>query len=236
MSRPTRPQTAEYIIAVGNLTKVLTEAWSLIVLEPANLRREVSRLLAELREFQLRFNVAIRLLVGDSLLSTGSVFWCSAAPAYQTPTEKFVQTLPQVSIISLLDEDNIVPKCNICRNPFAEQLAQASLTNNSGENQPGITEVPAETAESDVFIEIPVQLPCGHVFGKKCISSWITSCIDSHPPTCPSCRVVVEGFEAPVPRAGRDFYEEVIKVLCPQILDSDLDMDEVLDLLVGNGG
>lgn len=227
---PTRPQTAEYITAVRNITQVLTESWRLITSEPANSSRELIRLRAELRDFQTRFQVTLMVIVGDSLFSLDSVFLRLACPISSPRfyVKKFIQDLPRVSITSLLGDDNIVPKCSICLKPFTENMAQAPLTNDNGENQPRSAELPAETADS---IDIPVRLPCGHVFGRECIYSWITSCRGENPPTCPLCRVVLECVCNSL-TIGGEFYVEVIRVQCPEILNSDRDMNALLDLIM----
>lgn len=227
---PARPETAEYITSLRRLTQVLTEAWSLIASEPANRSREISRLYAALREFQTRFQVTLVVIVGDSLMSYGSLYFRIAYPSSpsQVLLKAFLQNLSQVSIQSLLGDDNIVPKCNICLNSFTDQMAQAPLTNNNGENQPCSTELSAGTADST---ETPVRLPCGHVFGTECIYQWITNCRDQNPPRCPLCRTVLECVVNPL-AVGSEYYVEVITVLCPEILNSGREMGGLLNLLM----
>lgn len=227
---PTRPETAEYVTSLRHLTQVLTEAWSLIMSEPANSSREISRLVAAMREFQTRFQVTLEVIVGDSLLSSGSLYLRIAYPSSPSHLllKSFLQTLSQVSIKSLMDDDNIAPKCGICLNTFTEQMAQAPSTNNNGENQPCSMGLPAETADST---ETPVRLPCGHVFGSECIYQWITGFGGQNQPRCPSCRTVLGCVNNPL-TVGGEYYVEVITVLCPEILDSGRDVGGLLNQLM----
>lgn len=204
---PTKPKTAEYVNAVRHLTQVLTNVWPLIMSDLAINSREISqeilRLDAELSEFQTRFQVTLKVIIGDSLMSPGSLHLhlpCRSSES-RLSLEKFMQ-LTRVSITSLLGDDNTAPKCGIC------------LTNTNRENQPRSTELPAEITNS---ISIPVRLPCGHVFCTECIYSWITKRRGKNPPICPLCRTRLECVENPLPK----FFVEAIKVLCPEILDSE---------------
>ena len=180
---------------------------------------------AHLLDEQLRFESA------DSLTSVSEVM-----PPANHQMRLFNKWKITTSVLDLpsptkLGDDNIVPKCSICLKPFTENMAQApltKLTNDNGENQPRSAELPAETADS---IDIPVRLPCGHVFGRECIYSWITSCRGENPPTCPLCRVVLE-YVCNSLTIGGEFYVEVIRVQCPEILNSDRDMNALLDLIM----
>ena len=226
---PTRPETAEYVTAVRDITQVLTEAWRVIASEPANSIQELNRSIAELKKLQECFQVTLEVFVGS--LSSSKLlymrFACPSSPG-RVNLKDFMRDLPQFPTTSLLDNDNIVPHCSICLAPFTEKMAQAPLTNNKGKNQPCSTELPAETADST---HIPVRLPCGHGFGRECIHSWLTNFKDTDPPTCPLCRTVLE-FEWD-PRnlltIGEEFYVEVIKVLCPEITNSGIDLRALLD-------
>lgn len=221
---PTRPETAEYITALRHITQVLAEVCSLIISGSANNSREMSRLDAELSEFQTRFQVALDIIVGEYLLSPGSLHMHLPCPTSQSRVslEKFMQ-LPQVSVSSLLGDDNIMPKCSMCLKPFAEQMAQVPLTNENGENQPSSTELPAEIANS---IGIPVRLPCGHVFDTDCIYSWISRGKSS--PTCPLCRTTIHCVENPL----TEHYVETFKLLCPEMLDSERVLSGLQELLM----
>lgn len=227
---PTRPETAEYVTAVSDITQVLTEAWRVIASEPANSMQEFYQSFAKLNKFQDRFQVTLEVFVGDFLPSSKSLymrFACPSSPARVT-LEDFMKGLPLVPTTSLLDNDKIVPQCSICLAPFTDKMAQAPLANNDGENQPRSTELPAETADStDIPVRlpcrhIPVTLPCRHIFGRECIHSWLRSFKDKDPPTCPLCRTVLEFNWNPLTTGG-EFYVERIKVLCPEIMIPDLE-------------
>lgn len=215
MATPTRAETAEYVTAVRQLTQDITEVYFSIMSEPANGIQKISELDDKMHEFQNRFRVMLKVIVGDPLTpfkSFSMEFHCRASMSGLS-LEKFMQ-LPQISITSLLGDDKPAPKCSICLTPFSEHMAQASLTNTNEENQPRSTELPAEIANSG---DIPVRLPCGHIFGMKCIYSWITRNKDEtpwmarNPATCPLCRARIECVEN----------VEVIEVPCPEMLDSE---------------
>ena len=221
---PTRPETAEYVAAVHQLTQDFTEAWSSIISEPTDGSQEIRRLVSE---FQTRFQVTLEVIVGDSVTPLpGSIHLHFACPSSQSRVslEKFLK-LPPVSITSLLGDGNTAPECRICLKPFSEQRAQAPSTNNNGENQPRSTELPAEIATAS---GIPIRLPCGHIFGTECIYSWITRYGGKNPPVCPLCRARLDCVENPPTKP----YVEVIKVLCPEMLDSERVMDGLRELLM----
>ena len=72
-------------------------------------------------------------------------------------SQKFIDSLPKVEISSLDEEDRT---CSICYDEYGVARPEA--------------EEPAED---------PVKMPCGHVFGKLCITTWL----EEHC-TCPACR------------------------------------------------
>ena len=214
---PTRPETAEYVAAVHQLTQDFTEAWSSIISEPTDGSQEIRRLVSE---FQTRFQVTLEVIVGDSVTPLpGSIHLHFACPSSQSRVslEKFLK-LPPVSMI-LLGDDNTAPECRICLKPFSEQKAQAPSTNTNGE------ELPAEIANSS---GIPIRLPCGHIFGTECIYSWITRHGGKNLPVCPLCRARFDCVENPPTK----LYVEVIKLLSPEMLDSERVMDGLRELLM----
>ena len=89
-------------------------------------------------------------------------------------SESFVASLPVVPVESLPSVDRT---CSICFSPYQNRVfLSASL---------------------DLPAEVPLSLPCGHVLGRECISTWLTS----HE-TCPICRrqLIQHHRPAPVPR------------------------------------
>ena len=107
--------------------------------------------------------------------------------------------------------------------PFTGQSDQPPSINNDRENQLCSTEFPVET---DVSNETPVKLQCGHVFGTECLYQWMTQRGNPNQVTCPLCRTV---FECPNPLdTSKECYEEVIPVLCPELLDPGREMSGLL--------
>jgi hypothetical protein len=72
-------------------------------------------------------------------------------------SQKFIDGLPKVDVSSLDEDDRT---CSICYDEY------------------GVVRPEAEEPAED-----PVKMPCGHVFGKLCITTWL----EEHC-TCPACR------------------------------------------------
>ena len=84
---------------------------------------------------------------------------------------RFVQTLPKIEIDELDDESK---ECSICRGPYGEPVSF-----DGGK------------------VEKPVQLPCGHVFGKGCLKVLLSPKCEGEESgwgerLCPLCRRVIE--------------------------------------------
>lgn len=45
-----------------------------------------------------------------------------------------------------------------------------------------------ESFTSEFVQDLPILLPCGHIFGKNCVVKWLTSDGDKSPRSCPMCR------------------------------------------------
>ncbi|KAF2748644.1 hypothetical protein M011DRAFT_514985 [Sporormia fimetaria CBS 119925] len=79
------------------------------------------------------------------------------------------------NIIDVLPGD----KCNICYATYASGVPAAS----DASAAPAATQ--AQYADDS---DVPVQLPCTHIFGRKCIKQWTDQ---AKAPTCPVCRVLL---------------------------------------------
>ena len=88
---------------------------------------------------------------------------------------RFVESLPKIEIDEL---DDASRECIICRGPYGEP---ASFDGGKAEK--------------------PVQLPCGHIFGKGCVKVLLSPKSEGEESgwgeiLCPLCRRVIEGVEA----------------------------------------
>lgn len=223
-ARPTRPESAEYIAAVNQLTQIITETKPFL-LDLGSIRAQtaIDRMKNEMREFQNHFQVGLFVTIESdadvTALWGGSIPYAeiwhfpgprSACQAIPEHIEKFMQALPQVSVNSLLEECK-VPECCICLEKFAEQSCPHSSANNGRGNQPNCMVLPAETIEPQ-NTDIPVRLPCGHIVGKQCIRLWLSKSVGRNLPRCPICRSILEGLGKAITIVDRVFYEEVITV------------------------
>ena len=90
-------------------------------------------------------------------------------PVLRDPTT-YVETLPRPRIDSLEEKC-----CNVCREPFKTDGPVIGA---------GIGES-GDTWMHHSRPEIPVQLPCKHVFGSHCLATWFTPSANK---SCPLCR------------------------------------------------
>lgn len=99
----------------------------------------------------------------------------------------FIFSLPNISRDSL-GEDK---ECNICYYPFFASRGkfEAGAIRNGTVPSPHESLEPHEVLFSDLP-ELPVRLPCGHVFGQICVLKWITGEGSGNPPKCPVCRAI----------------------------------------------
>lgn len=131
-------------------------------------------------------------------------------PPKKHATQSALDRLTPVDPKSLPETDR---RCNICmqdywvkpvgpRSPYVTDVKDeedyevvtpyvegGGLTEQmDGVETPMIDEV-KEEAQKPEDTETPVQMPCGHIFGAKCLKEWLYQS-----PTCPLCRVEVESY------------------------------------------
>lgn len=101
----------------------------------------------------------------------------------------FFFSLPHISRHSLGEEEK---ECNICYYPFFASRGnlEAGAIRNGLVPRPEKSLEPHEVPFSDLP-ELPVRLPCGHVFGQMCVLKWVSSGGGSGDhPKCPICRAI----------------------------------------------
>ena len=180
--RPTRLDSLEYFISLSEVAELIEETWG-IPFDSTDYYPALVRYRNEAIAFRDRFKVGLHVRVTfDStrkLPGGKSCFFpCliltppdpgSALRDFTKQIDEFLQTLPQVSIASLLEESKL-PECSICFTSFTVPSSPASSTNNKKENHPDSIVLPAENSQSQT-VDIPVRLGCGHVSVKDCSST-----------------------------------------------------------------
>ena len=111
--------------------------------------------------------------------------WRNSSDAFR----EFILSLPHISRDSLGKEQRD-KECNICYYPFfaSRGKLEAEAIRN-GTAPPDMSLQPHEVPFSDLP-ELPVRLPCGHIFGQICVLKWISGERSGYPPTCPICRAI----------------------------------------------
>lgn len=100
--------------------------------------------------------------------------------------DEFIKKLGKVNVTSLKQDAR---ECDICKTDFSHLPAAASSTNPTPVSHAQET---AEQSVNDEELEIPVRLACGHVYGEKCLKTWISGKRVGNLPTCPMCRAVLD--------------------------------------------
>lgn len=198
----------EYNTALAEVTRVIREQVRLIENNPSACIQYQRRIYHERWAFTEAWNVLIKIVVrnfqvedqsatpnaGDTgrqaqrqitfLPFEGPEIWRKSSNAFR----EFIFSLPQVSQRSLGEEK----VCNICYYPFfasrgkleAEAICKGTVP------PPDMNLQPHEVPFSDLP-ELPVRLPCGHVFGQICVIKWISGNGSGHSPKCPICRAIL---------------------------------------------
>jgi len=142
------------------------------------------------------------------------------APPKKHATQSALDRLKDIDPLTLAETDR---RCNICmqdywvkpvgpRSPYVEDVTDEDdfdqvlsaidvegLTDQMEDVIPEVNEVKEPEKPADA--EVPVQMPCGHIFGSTCLKEWLYQS-----PTCPLCRVEVESYvEEPAPQPAFPF-------------------------------
>lgn len=161
-----------YNNALDELTRVIREQFRLMedINDPARI------------EYQRRINREI----ADFTNTWGVAVTVEAPGSQRISPAMFLNPVPRES----LGEDAQDNTCNICYYPFfkargrheAEAIRNGTMPRPDNENLE-----PHEVTYSDLP-ELPVSLPCGHIFGHICVRVWTVGVQDGIPATCPICR------------------------------------------------
>lgn len=100
--------------------------------------------------------------------------------------DEFMKTLGKVNVTSLKQDAR---ECDICKTDFSHLPGAASSTNPTLASH---AQEPGEQSFDDEELENPVRLACGHVYGEKCLKTWISGKGIGNLPTCPMCRAVLD--------------------------------------------
>lgn len=201
-----------YTSALAKVTRVIREQVRLIEENNApaifEYQRRINR---EMADFAETWGVTIRIEVRPtevkdqpSTLNHASTrrqrqrrrinFLPFEAPQSQrfSPTNfyNFIYSLPYIRRDSL-GEDTQDKQCSICYYPFFEARgrAEAEVIRKGTAPRPNMKLEPHKVPISDLP-ELPMCLPCGHVFGHICVQIWIIGEESGDPPTCPICRAI----------------------------------------------
>lgn len=108
---------------------------------------------------------------------------CSPPPACTiTPSPTTTTSSLSLSLLSLSSPSTQQHNVNGSKSECEYEAGQPVEAANPMNSEMGEDERP----------ENAVKLECGHIFGERCIRRWI---IEGNPPTCPTCRRVLNGSE-----------------------------------------
>lgn len=100
--------------------------------------------------------------------------------------DEFMKTLGKVNVTSLKQDAR---ECVICKTDFSLLPGAASSTNPT---PAGHAQEQGGQSVNDEELENPVRLACGHVYGEKCLKTWISGKGIGNLPTCPMCRALLD--------------------------------------------
>lgn len=214
-----RNQLGEYNTALAEVTRIIREQVRLIENNPSACIEYQRRINKERWRFAEAWNVIIGITVrnfqaGYQVSSTpannnnaGTTTYTGSQQAHRRrkiplfPFEApaiwrscsdnfrhFFFSLPHISRRSLGAGEK---ECNICYYPFfaSRGKLEAGAIRNGLVPRPDKSLEPHEVPFSDLP-ELPVRLPCGHVFGQICVLKWVSGGGSGNAPKCPICRAI----------------------------------------------
>lgn len=202
-----RNHLGEYNTALAKVTRIIREQVRLIENNPSACIEYQRRINQERWRFAEAWNVIIRIAVRNfqdgyqsSTPNAGTTgrqaqrqitllpfeapaLWRSCSDTFR----EFIFSLPHISRHSLGAEK----ECNICYYPFfaSRGKLEADAIRKGTVPRPDKSLEPHEVSFSDLP-ELPVRLPCGHVFGQICVLKWVSGGGSGNPPKCPICRAI----------------------------------------------
>lgn len=202
-----RNHLGEFNTALAEVTRIIREQVRLIENNPSASIEYQRRINQERWRFAEAWNVIIEIAVRNfqtgyqaSIPNGGTTggqaqrqipllpfeapaLWRSCSANFR----EFILSLPHISRHSLGEEK----ECNICYYPFfaSRGKLEAGAIRDGTVPRPHESLEPHEVPFSDLP-ELPVRLPCGHVFGQICVIKWVTGGASGNPPKCPICRAI----------------------------------------------
>lgn len=202
-----RNHLGEYNTALAEVTRIIREQVRLIENNPSACIEYQRRINQERWQFADAWNVIIKITVlnfqagyQSSTPNAGTTgrqaqrqitllpfeapaLWRSCSDTFRN----FIFSLPHLSRHSLGEEK----ECNICYYPFfaSRGKLEAEAIRNGTVPRPDKSLEPHEVPFSDLP-ELPVRLPCGHIFGQICVLKWASGGGSGDPPKCPICRAI----------------------------------------------
>lgn len=99
-----------------------------------------------------------------------------------TEVDEFIKTLEKVNVTSLKQDAR---ECDICKTDFSHSTDPTPASH-------AAQELAKQSVNDEEQPESPVRLACGHVYGQRCLKTWISGKGTGNLPTCPMCRAVLD--------------------------------------------